>query len=180
MAEINDLRALLSEVQSALKKMTDGIDALPEIDFELEHAEDKLWRARRIKDKQLEVLTVAKAIDIATDIKWKMTDIFTINCENNVDSIRVKEKERRVADAVRAWWLLSECVRIEYTGYELLSEEKACYECLSKFAIFLFHNKLYDRDTVSWLFSYLPVKYSEPLLYEDLMRAVCEYCNCFA
>ena len=81
MAEINDLRALLSEVQSALKKMTDGIDALPEIDFELEHAEDKLWRARRIKDKQLEVLTVAKAIDIATDIKWKMTDIFTINCE---------------------------------------------------------------------------------------------------
>ena len=41
-------------------------------------------------------------------------------------------------------------------------------------------DKLYERDVVFWLFSNLPVKESEPLLNEDLIRVVCEYCNCFA
>lgn len=180
MLETNDLQVMLSDIQSVLRKMTNGIDALRENDYEIEHAKDKLWRARRIDNEQLKVLTVAKAIDIATGLKWYLTNNFTANCENNADLKRVKETERRVADAVRAWWLLSECVRIEFNGYELLGEEEACYECLSKYAVFLFQNKLYDRDTAYWLFSNLPVKDKEPLLYEDLMRAVFNYCDFFA
>lgn len=180
MFEINDFKVLLDELRLILEKMTEGLDPLREKSSELDCAKDLLWRSRRINDKQLKVLTVTKAIDTATCLKWTLTNIYIMNCENSTESKRIKDIEKRAADAARAWELLTKCVYVEYSGYALLDEENACYECLSKYATFLFENKLYDRDTAFWLFSNLPVKDSKPLLYEDLMRAVYNYCNCFA
>ncbi len=180
MNEIKDLRKLLSELRTVIDRMAGGIEALRVNNPEIEGAKDMLWLARRIKDEQLLVLTVSNAISIATSTKRKLMNVYEMNCEKTSDSIRIKEQVKRAEDAMRAWALLTECVRIEFDGYELLGEDRACYECLSKYAVFLFYNKLYERDSVFWLFSNLPVKDSEPLLNEDLIRAVCEYCNCFA
>ena len=126
------------------------------------------------------ISTVANAISIATCEKRRLMNVYVLNSESSEDSLKPKEMARRAEDAVRAWALLTECVCAEYNGYAFLGEEQACYECLSKYAIFLFHNKLYDRDAIFWMFSNLPVKDSDPLLNEDLLQAVCEYCSCFA
>lgn len=180
MYEINDLKVMKDNIRLILDRMTEGLDPLRERSSELDSAQDMLWQARRINDEQLKVLTVARAIDIATGLKCSLTNTFVMNCENTAESKRAKETERRVADAVRAWELLTKCVCVEYNGYAFLGEEDACYECLCRYATFLFRNKLYDRDTAFWLFSNLPARENEPLLYEDLMRVVCDYCNCFA
>ena len=164
MFETNDLKVMLDELQSVINKMAGGVDGLRGSNPELESAKEMLWRARRIEDEQLMI----------------STNIYTMNCENSADFRKPKDIEKRADDAVNAWALLTECVCAEYNGYALLGEEQACYECLSKYAIFLFHNKLYDRDAIFWMFSNLPVRESEPLLNEDLIQRVCDYCNWFS
>lgn len=180
MCEIQDVRELLTELWSIVNKMVGDIDELHESDSEIESAKDMLWRARTITDEQLMVLTVSDGISKATSAKWALIKVYETNSNKSTDSIKGKEIVSRVKATMRAWALLTECVRIEFDGYEMLGEEEACYECLSKYASFLFHNKLYERDVVFRLFSNLPVKESEPLLNEDLIRVACEYCNCFA
>ncbi len=173
----DDLRANL---QSILDRMTEGIDTLREYESEIACANDMLTRVRKAKDKQLKALTVVNATSKACSLKWTLRNVYEMNSRKSTDSLKAKEAARRAEDATRAWALMTKCVRIEYKGYELLGEEEACYECLSQYAIFLFENKLYERDVVFWLFSNLPVKDSEPLLNEDLIRTVCDYCNCFS
>ena len=171
-----------SEIWNSLKSVFNkmaGIDVLSESDPQIENAKDLLWRAGKINDEQLKALTVASAINNATSSKWIFINTYVMNCKKSTNPCHVKETAKRAENAIRALAMLTECVRIEYNGYALMGEDEACYECLSKYATFLFENKLYDRDTAFWLFSNLPVKKSEPLLYEDLMRAVCGYCNCF-
>lgn len=180
MFETNDLKVMLDELQSVINKMAGGVDGLRGSNSELESAKEMLGRAKRIENEQLMISTVANAVSIAACEKRRLMNIYTMNCENSADFRKAKDIEKRADDAVRAWALLTECVCAEYNGYALLGEEQACYECLSKYAIFLFHNKLYDRDAIFWMFSNLPVRESEPLLNEDLIQRVCDYCNCFA
>lgn len=180
MFETNDLKVMLDELQSVINKMAGGVDGLRGSNPELESAKEMLWRARRIEDEQLMISTVANAVSVATCEKRRLMNGYTMNCENSEGSLKPKEMTKRAEAAVRAWALLTACVCAEYNGYALLNEEGACYECLSKYAVFLFHNKLYDRDAIFWMFYNLPVRESEPLLNEDLIQRVCDYCNCFA
>ncbi len=180
MYETNDLKVMLDELQSVINKMVGDVNKLRGSDPELESAKEMLWRAKRIENELLMISTVASAVSIATCHKRKLMNIYAMNCENSADDRKPKEITKRAEDAVRAWALLTECVRVEFNAYSFLNEGKACYDCLSKYAIFLFHNKLYDRDAIFWMFSNLPVRESDPLLNEDLIQRVSDYCNCFA
>ncbi|MEF2559932.1 MAG: zinc ribbon domain-containing protein [Eggerthellaceae bacterium] len=125
-----------------------------------ESAWDRLIQARRMEDARLRESAIMGALQTATEAKRTLMRGFSRSqkfIEENsgknyvqmLAEIGAKEDlETMAADAIQDLIGITNAVRVECEGYNMLGEYQAAEECLGVFRSFIKTNKLDNRDTL--------------------------------